>query len=356
MKFNGSHKVKILPITELEKTALKNKIFNSIDKLGNRKRKRNRNKNLAIGVIFSFFFLIGSFFFFNKSPSTSITDFVNSSQVIDFSKSDEVVLILEDGENLKLEEEEESNIIYSNSGKTLTIGGDIEIEQKISRNKKASYNTLIVPYAKRSKINLSDGTIVWLNSGSKLIYPLEFSGDGREIYLEGEAIFDVAHDKNHPFIVMSKDQEIKVLGTVFGVTCYPGEESVKTVLKSGSVQISYHNDPESRHYSDKIKITPGTKATYNKKTKSIVSEKVNVSNYFSWRDGVLIFKNNDLRYVMNRISKYYNLSIVIENDKLAKQRFSGSLNLNENINKVIKHIGASTSMNYIIEDNKITIN
>ncbi|WP_299776559.1 FecR domain-containing protein [uncultured Formosa sp.] len=351
MKDNGSNKVKILPITKLEKVALKNKIFNSVNKV----ERKKRSKGLAMAVTFSMLFLVGlSFYFFNE-PTTSITDVVNTNEATDFSKSDEVVLILGDGENLKINEKD-SNINYSNSGKTLTIGEDREIEQEASRNSKTSYNTLIIPYGKRSKINLSDGTMVWLNSGSKLVYPVAFNGDRREIYLEGEAIFDVAHDKSHPFIVKSKDQEVQVLGTVFGVTSYSEEDAINTVLKSGSVMISYHNDPKTHKYADKIKITPGTKATYNKTTQGIISEKVNVNNYFSWRDGVLVFQNNDLRYVTNRIARYYNVKIEIENEDLAKESFSGYLDLNEDIDKVIQNIQASTNMNYTIKENRIIIN
>lgn len=350
MKDNGSNKVKILPITKLEKVALKNKILNSVDKL-ERKKKRTR---LTMCVAFSLVFLTGGFLYFYEAPTTSITDFVNKTKTTDFSQSDEVVLILGNGENLKIEED--TNFKYSKSGKTLTIGGDKKIEQETSRNSKTSYNTLIIPYGKRSKINLSDGTTVWLNSGSKLVYPVAFNGDRREIYLEGEAIFDVAHDKSHPFIVKSKDQEVEVIGTVFGVTSYTDEEAINTVLKSGSVQISYHNDPKTHKYVDKIKITPGTKATYNKDTQGIVSEKVNVNNYFSWRDGMLVFQNNDLRYVTNRIARYYNVKIEIENEELAKESFSGYLDLNEDIDKVIQNIQASTNMNYTIKDKTIIIN
>ncbi|MFB9054030.1 FecR family protein [Formosa undariae] len=352
MKENLKNKVKILPITRLEKTALKNKIFNSLD----RNNPRKRYKFLAIAAMVSVVFCATFYlmFFNNYSSSSSITEFVNSTEEIDFSKAGEIVLILGNGENLEIEEDK-SNIQYSNSGKTITIGGQKEIKQEISRNNKKAFNTIMIPYGKRSKIMLSDGTTVWLNSGSKLVYPVAFNSDRREVYLEGEAIFDVSHDKNHPFIVLSSDQEIEVLGTVFGVTNYTDERAIKTVLKSGSVQISYHNDP-SHLYTDKIKITPGTKATYNKSTKSIVSEKVNVDNYFSWREGVLVFQNNDLEYVINRISKFYNMDVEIQNKELLKERFSGSLDLNESIHKVIENIALSTNLNYIIKDDKVIIN
>lgn len=352
MKEIRTHKIKTLPITELEKNVLKHKILKSVDNLSRRKR---RNQ-IAIGVVACLVMFGGGLgFYFLNTPTTSITEFVNTSGDIDVNQSDNVVLILGQGENLNIHEEN-SIINYSSTGQKVTIGNNKEIDQETSKNNKTLYNTLLVPYGKRSKIKLSDGSIVWLNSGSKLVYPSVFNGDKRELYLEGEAIFDVAHNKNKPFIVISENQEIEVLGTVFGVTNYKDENALNTVLKSGSVQISYNNSSSSHLHNDKMKISPGTKASYNKKTKSMVSEKVNVDHYFSWRDGVFIFKNNDLKHITNRISRYYNLKIEITNDDLAKETFSGYLDLNEDIDKVIQNIKASTNMNYTLIEDRIIIN
>lgn len=349
MKDNKSNKVKILPITPLEKVVLKNRIFKSVENL----KKRKKRTGLKIGLSFSLALIIGFSFFVINTKTSSISDFVKSSEGIDINNSSEVVLILGEGENLKLDEESVT-INYSNTGQKVTIGSTKEINQKTTKNNKTVYNTLLVPYGKRSKIKLSDGSIVWLNSGSKLVYPVIFNGDKREIYLEGEAIFDVAHNKDKPFFVMSESQEIEVLGTVFCVTNYKDENAINTVLKSGSVQISYHKS--SSLNTEKMKISPGTKASFNKKTKSIISEKVNVNNYFSWREGVLIFKNDNLKNITKKLSRYYNLEIVIEDDDLANESFSGYLDLNENIDKVIENIKASTNMNYSIKGNKVIIN
>jgi len=352
MKEKRTHKIKTLPITELEKNVLKHKILKSVDNLS----KRKRRTQIAISVVTCLIIFGGGLgFYFLKMPTTSITEFVNTSGDIDVNQSDNVVLILGEGENLNIHGEN-SIINYSSTGQRVRIGKNREIDQKTSKNNEILYNTLLVPYGKRTKIELSDGSIVWLNSGSKLVYPSVFNGDKRELYLEGEAIFDVAHNKNKPFIVISENQEIEVLGTVFGVTNYKDENALNTVLKSGSVQISYNNSSSSHVNNDKMKISPGTKASYNKKTKSMVSEKVNVDHYFSWRDGVFIFKNNDLKHITNRISRYYNLKIEITNDDLAKETFSGYLDLNEDIDKVIKNIKASTNMNYTLIEDKIIIN
>lgn len=351
MKEKRDKEIKTLPITELEKNVLKHKILKSVDNIP----KKKRHTQIKIGAIVCVIFLGGLCFYFSRTPTTSITEFVNASKDIDVNKSDDIVLILGEGENLNISEET-STIGYSDSGQKVTIGNGKQVNQETSKNNKTLYNTLLVPYGKRSEIKLSDGSIVWLNSGSKLVYPAVFNGDKREIYLEGEAIFDVAHNKSKPFIVISENQEIEVLGTVFGVTNYKDENALNTVLKSGSVQISYNNNSSSNLHTDKIKISPGTKASYNKKTKSMVSEKVNVDHYFSWRDGVLIFKNDDFQHITKRISRYYNIEIDIINEDLAKETFSGYLDLNEDIDKVIQNINESTTMNYTFSENKIIIN
>jgi hypothetical protein len=347
-----SNNLKFAPITRLEKVELKNKFFNSINKSNSRKKIM---LYAIIGVAASVAILIG--FTFTNKPNDSIMDFVNSLEPANNTTSDGVILFLGEDENLKIEDKVTS-INYSNSGEEITIGSAQTINQQAINNNKIAYNTLLVPYGKRTKVQLSDGSVVWLNSGSRLVYPVVFNGEKREVYLEGEAIFEVAHNKNHPFVVMSQNQEVEVLGTVFGVTNYLDENSINTVLKSGSVQISYKN--ASSPNSDKMKITPGTIASYNKKTKGIISEKINVEQYFSWRDGVLIFKNNDLQFIMKRLSRYYNIEIEFNKQTFSEsneiETFSGYLDLNEDVNKVIKSIQESTSMNYIFLENKLIIN
>lgn len=352
MKERNPQKVKHLPITEQEKKDLEEKIFDSIHQYKSRKRKTR----YLIGAAASIILVIGTgFLFYNTSTKApSILDFVNTSDGAQV-KSDNVVLMLGGDENLKIDEEI-TTIQYSSTGQDVTIGTTKTVNQEIVENKTPVYNTLMVPYGKRSKIHLSDGSIVWLNSGSRMIYPAVFNRDRREVYIEGEAIFEVAHKKSQPFIVISQDQEIEVLGTVFGVTNYLDENSINTVLKSGSVQISYHNNSSSSAQMDKMKISPGTKASYNKKTKGIISEKVNVDTYFSWREGFLVFKNNDLGFIMKRISRYYNVEITIGDEVLSNETFSGYLDLNEDIDKVIESIKESTNMEYELTENEIIIN
>lgn len=166
----------------------------------------------------------------------------------------------------------------------------------------------------------------------------------------------MAHNKNHPFIVKTNNHEIEVLGTVFNVSNYTDENSISTVLKSGSVQINYKND-SFFNSNESLKITPGTKSVYNRDTKNINTKAVDVEKYFSWKEGIFIFKNDSMESIMKKISRYYNTPIEIENLELANETFSGYLDVSDNIETVINTIKKTSEFEfYFNKENKLIIN
>lgn len=332
------------PITDTEKGRLKSRIFSSIEK-HKRDRKRLRYAIAAAASIALFFLVAPSF---EKEEEVSVMDYVKTLNDQKKATSDKVTLILNNGENVSLEEDD-PNIIYSASGKKVRAGASRSLTQNATAEN-LIYNTLVVPYGKRSKIKLSDGSTVWINSGSRLIYPATFGKTKREVYLEGEAIFDVSHNEALPFIVNSENQVIEVLGTVFNVNNYADEGTAFTVLKSGSVQIRYDQDT-----SESLRITPGTYASYNKSTKEITSRAVDTERFFSWREGVMIFKNDDLNTIMRTLSRYYNIDISIENEKLSRETFSGHLDLKDNVEKVMETIKKTTNLRFERIGNRMLI-
>src|SRR5690606_14028211 len=144
------------------------------------------------------------------------------------------------------------------------------------------------------------------------------------------------------------EQEIEVLGTVFNVSSYPDENVVSTVLKSGSVKIKYKQN--------NITLNPGKRAVYDRANNQSYVNKVDVEPYFSWRDGVFIFKSDSMESIMKKIARYYNVEIKIDNSELAKTTFSGYLDLRDNVENVIKTIQETTKFNYNIIDEKLIIN
>lgn len=341
-------------VSNSEKKQLKERVFRTIEQLKRRKRIRYTLTTAASVAL-----LLGLGYKYTTYRSESdITNFVVNTESINNS-SDKTTIII-DGKEISVEGEETS-IVYSKTGGQVDLGKAKTITQKTHDNKSVKYNTLAVPYGKRSTIKLSDGTTAWLNAGSKLIYPAIFDSDVREVYLIGEASFDVAHDKQHPFRVLTGNQEIEVLGTVFNVSSYPDDSNHFVVLKSGSVKL-FHKSKETKGLFGNNKagsvITPGTKANLNLKTNKVTEEQVDVDVYFAWMKGVLIVKNDGLEGIMKRLSRYYNVKISINNASLKNETFSGYLDLKDNIENVLKILKESTALDdfKITKTNEITIN
>ncbi|MBG6130084.1 hypothetical protein IWQ47_001833 [Aquimarina sp. EL_43] len=334
-------------LNEEEKRLLKNKINTSITDYRNKRKKRRIGYYItAAAAVTIVFFSVR--YTNNYQNSSAIKNYVDATD-ISIDKDGDVKLVLNDKDEVKITEKA-SSITYSNSGGEV----DINNSKKVEQSSENTFNTIIVPYGKRTKITLSEGTKVWLNSGSKLTYPVVFNGDKREVHLTGEAIFDVKHNKKQPFYVVTEDYDIKVLGTVFNVSSYSDDFYTSTALERGSVEIKYQGN--SIFGKSSIKITPGTLAIYNNKTKKIRSSRVDVTKYMSWRDGKFIFKKQRMDMIVKKLSRYYNVAISIESEELKKQTFSGHLDLKDSVEKVMEVLKQSTDLKYKIENGKFVIN
>ncbi|WP_417359747.1 FecR family protein [Galbibacter sp.] len=335
-----------------EKKELRDRIMTSASAYKNRRRRLFYSISAVAMVVV----MLGIGLYQYSSKETSITEFAKSSKDVEVEKASDVQLFLGGHKKLVIQNNN-SRIAYQNSGREVNIADTLGNAKEIALQEQNEFNTIIVPYGRRSKIVLSDGTKVWLNSGTKFTYPVVFNGKDREVLLmEGEAIFDVVHDSKHPFKVLSEGQTIEVLGTVFNVSNYPDDKDVKTVLKSGSVQISHKFDSFFES-SKKVKITPGTMAVYSKDNTRIETMEVDVENYFSWREGALVFKNNTLKYIMKKLDRYYNVTINFQESAMEEETFSGYLNLKNSIESVLTTLQQASSFNYEIKENgSIVIN
>lgn len=330
---------------ESEKKELRARIITSAYEYRNRRRQLYYVLSAAASLIV--ILTIGVYRY--NSASSSIMEYAKASEDQSLENMNDVQLFLNGNKGLAIEKEN-SSIAYQTNGTELNITDSLGRGEKILVKNPNAFNTLVVPYGKRSKIILSDGTKVWLNSGSKLTYPAVFKGKTRGVVLEGEAIFDVAHNANHPFKVLSNGHTVEVLGTVFNVSNYPDENNIQTVLKSGSVEISYTSNSFFKS-QEKTKIVPGEMAVFNKKKPQVNTKSVNVQSYFSWRRGVLIFKNNNLKYIMKKLARYYNVDINFEEIKIENETFSGYLNLKDSIESVLKTLQDASDFKYNVQEN-----
>ncbi len=167
----------------------------------------------------------------------------------------------------------------------------------------------IVPSGQKSSVVLADGTKVWLNSGTTLSVPMSESRK-RNVYLEGEAFFDVVKNEKVPFVVDTKDYSVKVFGTQFDVRSYKCKAESETILKEGSISIVTQGKEE-------IKMTPGQAFFVDKEKKHVIAE-VNPEIYISWKDNLLKIDNEELQDLLIRMEHWYGVKIHVENYEMVK--------------------------------------
>ena len=241
---------------------------------------------------------------------------------------------------------EQTTIKQTTSG-GLTINNDTIDDN--SDKETSAMNRIIIPYGKRSDITLADGTHIWLNSGSQLSYPSEFKTDSREVFLSGEAFFDVQFNPDKPFYVVTQNIRIKVLGTRFNVSSYNEDNTTQTVLVEGKVVVG-----KNKLFAKTIDLVPGERMIYDKSNENLSKDRVDVRLFASWVSGYLIFENEPITEVYKKLERYYNQQIAIEGS-LEQITFSGKLDLKDNIKDVLENMSFASSVNVLENNGSFTI-
>lgn len=198
----------------------------------------------------------------------------------------------------------------------------------------ASNNTGIV-----QNISLPDGTVIKLNNCSKLIYPEHFSGDLREVFLEGEAYFDVAHDKKHPFIVRAGELKIRVLGTKFTVNASSRVPQITATLIEGSI--------EAVTGKKNILMKPNQKLKFDVNSgRMSLTELTNANREIKWTQNVWMLSDTPLLDICQRLEQQFNVKFIIMNDELINKSFTGEFYTNESLESILKTMQISTSFKY----------
>jgi ferric-dicitrate binding protein FerR (iron transport regulator) len=292
--------------------------------------------------------LAGLSLYFYYSNQSGIAQYAAGISVD--KRSDQTQLLLPKGNVVRIESIE-SRIAYSKEGNAVVVDENNEMIQSVD-NYEIAYNTVVVPYGKRSQLILSDGSSIWLNSGSKLVYPVKFPKDKREVYLEGEAVFEVTHNENHPFSVLTKGIEVTVWGTVFDLCAYDEDSVINTVLESGSVEVTYN---KSMFGKSSVRLSPGELASYSVKTRLVGTSKVGAKDFTSWKDGYLVLEKKSLESIAHRLSRYYNVAIEFEDPELARETFSGYLDLRSSATQVLGMIAEIVDIQIVQTDKAIII-
>jgi ferric-dicitrate binding protein FerR (iron transport regulator) len=264
--------------------------------------------------------------------------------VSDAPPDNDAMLILANGEKVKITSKQ-STVQYSTDGSGIVVNDSSAIVQPVSDK---GLNQLIVPYGKRSFIVLSEGTKVWLNSGSKLIFPSVFNEKSREVILEGEAFFDVAKNKEKPFYVKTEAFKMKVYGTKFNVQAYLQDNDCQIVLVEGKVGMNVGEGIRS----PEVFLAPNQKATISKgEEKFDITNVENTEIYTAWIDGYLTFTNEDVSDLLKRVSRYYNVEIDTELPENIEKIY-GKLDLKDDLGRVLDGIAFISKTKYKKDGNK----
>ncbi|TDW51881.1 FecR family protein [Flavobacterium sp. 270] len=267
------------------------------------------------------------------------------------SSKKEIVLEFSDGYSENYSQKNQT-VLYNDKGLVAKKFPDHIVYFGKVLDKEVLYHTLTVPYGKRFKLQLSDGTVVSLNSGTTFRYPEQFGINGkRNVYLTGEAFFEVAKDKQHPFIVHANQADIQVLGTKFNVSAYPENPTVNSTLVEGSIQMS-----EAANASNVVLLAPNQMATWINNSKKIVTKSVEPAFYSAWTKGELAFKDTPFSTIAKIIQRTYDVEIVNENSDLARQNFTGTITISESsVENILELLKRDTPFNYSIKNKTITI-
>ena len=213
-----------------------------------------------------------------------------------------------------------------------------------TKEEKPIYVEIFSPLAARTKFELPDGTIGWLNSGSTLKFPVKFKGKQREVALSGEGFFNVVQDSEKPFIVKTCNLDIKALGTSFNVLAYPDDETCEITLESGKVIIE--KTTENGESSQLAELHPNHQVVISKRTNKSEVREVSPSKYTSWKEGKLVLRNDPMNLVVKKIGRWYNVEINLKEKDLESYRYRATFE-DETFAEVMKLLKLTSPIDYV---------
>ena len=228
----------------------------------------------------------------------------------------------------------------------ILLSGNFLLQKDDQMESLPSFQTLYVPAGQRAELILPDSTKVWLNANSKLVYPSSFQEGIRQVELDGEAYFDVRHNRDNPFIVRTKSMDVTVLGTEFNVSAYSGIEEFNIALLRGSVEL---NSPDR---SRKYRMMAGEQVLY--RDGKYVSAQIGSMDYFKWKEGLLSFSNQPIHVIIEKLRLYYDIKIEVADLPFLKERYSGKFRVKDGIEQVLKVLQLEHKFTYV-KDNELNL-
>ena len=335
-------------IVESQQINWKNDYQHFITKRQRTRKNRRMKTIIRYAAILTLPIVAAGIFLLQKNDRQTI---VSISEVIKPGEH-KAVLITGGGERITLSDSTLSPIQEQN-GMIVNVTNNkvsyILPEDSLCTQGSPIFNTLQIPRGGEYFLTLADGTEVWLNAETEIRYPVQFTGDKRVVYLDGEAYFTVAPDKNKPFTVVSTHASVSVLGTQFNFRAYPDERDVQTTLVSGSVIM------QSEKYTQQIKLVPGEQGVLEKNSAKLMKQEVNTYLYTAWKDGRFAFRDARLEDLFNILARWYDLSVFYQSPEAKDIRFTGDLNKTDDFKSILKIIEQNERVIFTVNQRTVFI-
>lgn len=335
-------------IVESQQINWKNDYQHFITKRQRTRKNRRMKTIIRYAAILTLPIVAAGIFLLQKNDRQTI---VSISEVIKPGEH-KAVLITGGGERITLSDSTLSPIQEQN-GMIVNVTNNkvsyILPEDSLCTQGSPIFNTLQIPRGGEYFLTFADGTEVWLNAETEIRYPVQFTGDKRVVYLDGEAYFTVAPDKNKPFTVVSTHASVSVLGTQFNFRAYPDERDVQTTLVSGSVIM------QSEKYKQQIKLVPGEQGVLEKNSAKLMKQEVNTYLYTAWKDGRFAFRDARLEDLFNILARWYDLSVFYQSPEAKDIRFTGDLNKTDDFKSILKIIEQNERVIFTVNQRTVFI-
>ena len=335
-------------IVESQQINWKNDYQHFITKRQRTRKNRRMKTIIRYAAILTLPIVAAGIFLLQKNDRQTI---VSISEVIKPGEH-KAVLITGGGERITLSDSTLSPIQEQN-GMIVNVTNNkvsyILPEDSLCTQGSPIFNTLQIPRGGEYFLTLADGTEVWLNAETEIRYPVQFTGDKRVVYLDGEAYFTVAPDKNKPFTVVSTHASVSVLGTQFNFRAYPDERDVQTTLVSGSVIM------QSEKYKQQIKLVPGEQGVLEKNSAKLMKQEVNTYLYTAWKDGRFAFRDARQEDLFNILARWYDLSDFYQSPEAKDIRFTGDLNKTDDFKSILKIIEQNERVIFTVNQRTVFI-
>ncbi len=281
-------------------------------------------------------------------PKTQMTEIAS---IRPGGKCSQVRLTLANGEQIQLSELQKE-IKVEELGMSFTrdsVNGQLQYQNHadtLPEEMKIQYNELYVPKGADFYLKLPDGSIVNINSESKLRFPVRFSPHSREVYLEGEAFFHVAKDTTAPFTVHAEGKDITVLGTKFNVSAYADDPEWIATLVEGKVMVSQQDRNDTLHPSEQLSI--------HKETNTVETRIVDTELYTSWIDGKFYFKGYRFEDIVKKLERWYDFKMIYEDEEIKDMTFRGTIDKHQPLEQLLRYLEETTNIHFKIQDKTIT--